>query len=266
MDKQTIENYFMGDYQPFYRRYLEDQQRGSGNEVKAICPFHLDTDPSLSINRETGQHYCFGCKASGDIFTFYAKMNGLTLPGDFPKVLAGIARDFGISGSSRKNVEQAKKQTVIKRYDYHDEGGSLVYQIERRGPIKDFRARRPDGNGEWIYNIRGIRLRPYHLLEVLKADEVLIVEGEKDADTLAKLGFTATTNPFGAGKWPDHFGPYFAGKHVVLIPDNDDHGRTHMHKVAANLKGHAASIKWLDLPGLPDKGDVSDWLEKSHDR
>jgi len=40
----------------------------------------------------------------------------------------------------------------------------------------------------------------------------------------------------------------------------------HMHKVAANLKGHATSIKWLDLPGLPEKGDVSDWLEGSHDR
>ena len=150
VDKQTIENHFVGDYQPFYVRYLPVLKMASGNEMKAICPFHPDTDPSLSVNLQTGQHYCFGCKASGDIFTFYAKMNGLTLPGDFPKVLAGIAKEFGISNVSRTKVEHGKKQTVINRYDYHDEAGSLVYQIERWGPKKEFRARRPDGKGGWI--------------------------------------------------------------------------------------------------------------------
>ncbi len=93
--------------------------------------------------------------------------------------------------------------------------------------------------------------------------EVIIVEGEKDADNLIALGITATTNPFGAGNWPEHFGPYFAGKNVVLIPDNDDTGRQHMDKVAANLKGHAASIKYLKLPDLPEKGDISDFIAKS---
>jgi hypothetical protein len=99
------------------------------------------------------------------------------------------------------------------------------------------------------------------LPEVLKADEVIIVEGEKDVDNLGKIGFTATTNCFGAGKFPDHFGPYFAGRHVILIPHNDEPGRAHMKQVAAILKGHAASIRWLDLPDLPEKGDVSDFIE-----
>ncbi len=94
----------------------------------------------------------------------------------------------------------------------------------------------------------------------MKADEVLIVEGEKDADTLAKIGFTTTTNPYGAGNFPANFGPYFAGKNVVLIPDNDDQGRQHMKQAAEIIKTHAASIRYLEIPGLPEKGDVSDFI------
>ena len=253
MEKQTIENHFRGNYQPFYGRYLPKLQEASGDEAKAICPFHKDRDPSLSVNNQTGLFTCFGCGAAGSIFDFYAKTHDMALPGDFSKVLAGIAEDFTIG-----NIKQIVKPTVTARYDYKDEAGNLVYQIERLEP-KSFRIRRPDGQG-WLYNAKGVKIIPYHLPEILKAIEIIVCEGEKDADKVAALGFTATTNPFGAGKWPDHFGPYFAGKHVVLIPDNDDQGRAHMKQVAAILKGPAASIRWLELPGLLEKGDVSDFI------
>ena len=260
MDKQTIENHFTGNYQPFYWRYLPKLQR-SGDELKAICLFHTDTDPSFTANSRTGLFKCFGCGAAGSIFDFYARTHNMTLPVDFSKVLAGIAEDFGI----RNGDKQTAKPTVVKRYDYCDESGNLAYQIERlepgyNGKKKDFRIRRPDVNGGWIYKKDDVRIIPYHLPEILKADEILISEGEKDADNLGKIGFAATTNPYGAGKFPDHFGPYFAGKHVVMIPHNDDPGRTHMKQVAAILKGHAASVKWIDLPDLPEKGDVSDFI------
>ena len=45
------------------------------------------------------------------------------------------------------------------------------------------------------------------------------------------------------------------------MPDNDDVGRKHANSVARHLHGIAASVKILALPGLPEKGDVSDWLE-----
>jgi len=236
MDKLTIENRFRGKFEEFYDRYLPKLQKATGNELKSICPFHSDTNPSLAINIQTGLFKCFGCGTSGDLFTFYAKKHDMTLPGDFSRVLAGVAEDFGIHNGNNQTV----KPTVVKRYDYQDEAGNLVYQIERLEP-KAFRIRRPSGQG-WAYNAKGVKIIPYHLPDVLKADEILIVEGCKDADNLAALGCTATTNPYGAGKWPDHFGPYFTGKHVVLLPDNDDRGQVHMHNVAANLKGHAASI------------------------
>ncbi len=256
MDKHNIEAHFSKDFMPFYAHYLPQIKNAAGNETKAICPFHSDRTPSLSINNATGLFNCFGCNASGDIYSFYARMHGLTIPSDFSKVLSGIAQDFNISNGNKDSI----KSNVIARYDYKDKNGNDVYQVERLDP-KGFRVRRPDGQG-WVYNIKEIKLRPYRLPEVLKADEILIVEGEKDADNLTALGFTATTNPFGAGKWPDHFGQYFTGKQVVLIPDNDDQGRAHMQKVATSLKDHAASIKWLSLPDLPAKGDISDFISQ----
>ena len=100
----------------------------------------------------------------------------------------------------------------------------------------------------------------FRLPDVIKAKEVLIVEGEKDADTLTSLGFIATTCPMGAKSWKDDYNQYLKGKDIVLMPDNDPEGREHMTQVAISLNGTAKSLKWIDLPGLPSKGDVSDWV------
>jgi len=51
----------------------------------------------------------------------------------------------------------------------------------------------------------------------------------------------------------------------VILADNDDAGRKHAQIVARSLRGVAASIKVVDLPGLPAKGDVSDYLDTGHD-
>ena len=127
---------------------------------------------------------------------------------------------------------------------------------------KDFRQRQPDGKGEWIWNLKGIEPVLYRLPEVMKASEVTLVEGEKDADNLFERGFTATTCPGGAKKWRDTYSDCLKGKHVILIPDNDLAGREHMAKIGTSLKGCAASLKWLDLPDLPSKGDVSDFIAR----
>jgi len=255
INKINIENHFRGNYSNFYSKFLPSLKTTGVNKLMAICPFHDDRKPSLSIDNSSGLFHCFGCDASGSIFDFYAKMNGLNTKSDFPKILEGIAQDFGITEGHK-----TKKAKVVARYDYHDEAGNLLFQQERLEP-KAFRFRRPDRNRKWIYKKDDVRIVPYHLPEIIKSADILIAEGEKDADKLIALGFTATTNPFGAGKWPEDFGEYFNDKNVTLIHDNDEPGRQHMHKVANNLQGHAASIRWLDLPDLPEKGDVSDFIE-----
>lgn len=97
--------------------------RANGNRYVAPCPFHQETKPSFSVNAEKGFFYCFGCQASGDIFEFYSKINGL----DFKDALAALAEEAGITieyGKSQKKasgnhaMERSRKQLILKMYDF----------------------------------------------------------------------------------------------------------------------------------------------------
>lgn len=200
-------------------------------------------------------------------------------------VLALIKRDLGKSGreavqwlehqgiiqpaGDKPAPKQAARQLgkLIAAYDYCDEDGVLLFQVCRYEP-KDFRQRRPKEGGKgWDPSVKGVRQVPYRLPHMLKQSTapVFIVEGEKDVDTLTAEGLVATCNAGGAdtgkgSKWSDELVPFFAGREVVILPDNDDAGRKHAALVARKLRNVAASVRILELPGLPHKGDVSDWL------
>jgi hypothetical protein len=146
-------------------------------------------------------------------------------------------------------------------YDYLDEAGNLLFQSVRYEP-KDFRQRRPDGTGGWIWNLNDIRLIPYRLPELLAADPADIVhisEGEKDVDRLISLGFIATCNPMGAGKWRQEYTEFLRGRKVIVLPDNDEPGKNHGLRVAKSLSGVANSVCIVNIPE-PSK-DVSDFFD-----
>ncbi len=154
---------------------------------------------------------------------------------------------------------------IVKKYDYHDAAGDLVMQVCRYMP-KEFRQRRPDGNGNWIWSVKDIEPVPYRLPDILGADEVVIVEGEKDADTLMAAGIVATTKSGGSGRWPDAMSKYFSGKRVYVLPDNDEAGRKTALNTAAALAGVADHVAFCDVfAGLRAKADASDWLEEGGD-
>lgn len=154
------------------------------------------------------------------------------------------------------------KPKIDTTYAYVDEKGRLLFEVVRFEP-KDFRQRKPDGKGGWIWSVKDVRQVPFHLPQLLDAppdQSVFIVEGEKDVLRLESLGLVATCNAGGAGKWPDALNEHFVGRRVVILADNDEPGRKHASKVAAalNLTIHTGV---LCLPDLPPKGDVSDWLD-----
>ncbi len=91
------------------RRYVE--LRSVGSRLVAPCPFHQETKPSFSINEEQGTFYCFGCQASGDIFDFYGRLNGL----DFRETLAALAEEAGIQLDTYRADPQARQQRSRKR-------------------------------------------------------------------------------------------------------------------------------------------------------
>jgi len=91
------------------RRYVE--LRPAGSRLVAPCPFHQETKPSFSINEEQGTFYCFGCQASGDIFDFYGRLNGL----DFKETLTALAEEAGIQLESYRPNPQARQERSQKR-------------------------------------------------------------------------------------------------------------------------------------------------------
>jgi hypothetical protein len=156
---------------------------------------------------------------------------------------------------------------IVETYDYIDESSRLLFQVTRHEP-KTFRQRRPDGHDGWIWSVREVRQVPYRLPELIEDvaqhHTIVIVEGEKDVNNLRQRGIAATCNAGGANKWRRELASHLRDADVVLIPDHDDAGRNHMNQVGQSLMEFASSIRLLELPDLPEKGDVSDWFAAGH--
>jgi Toprim domain-containing protein len=151
---------------------------------------------------------------------------------------------------------------ITARYVYRQADGTPYLQVCRKADKTFFQNH---WNGQlWVAGKPEGAPIPYRLPELKAATSttaVHITEGEKDADALAALGFVATTNAGGAGNWTDELNEYFRDRHVYIHEDNDAPGRKRAQHIAAVLDPIAASVRVIQLPGLPSKGDVSDWLE-----
>ena len=219
-------------------------------EWRGPCPIHGGKRDSLAVNAETGRAFCHSaCGRGWDMPAFEQALSDC----DFPTAVRHISEIIGRDLSSNGTQPQRR---IVCEYDYTDETGKLQFQVLRYSP-KGFQQRRPDGQGGWVWNIRGVQLVPFRLPRALVASEIWITEGEKDVLAIEKLGLTATTNAGGAGKWRPEYGEHFRGKKVYVIPDADAPGRTHANDVAQSLQGAAASVRIVSLPAGKD---VSDWI------
>lgn len=262
------------DFAAFFGQELERLTSVQGNgEAKALCPFHDDKTPSLSVNFKTGEYFCHACQAKGDAFTFVQERYSL----DFPQAVNHLANFAGVSAQdapvkpARKELPEAPATGFPTHlFTYFNPDGSQAFQVgrwEMDGCRKAIRPGHVDETGTFRQGMKGAKPVPYNLVGtwdspgVLESSFVVIVEGENKAETLQQLGICGTCNQGGAGKWKAEYGEHFKEKGVVILPDNDDPGREHAEKVAAALFGVAAYVKVVDLPGLPLAGDIVDWLE-----
>jgi putative DNA primase/helicase len=169
MDKNAILERL--NFKSNYESEVQGIRWGKGAEGVGLCPFHDDHNPSLSVNSETGLFFCHTCGAKGDIIDFHMRRYGV----DFKTTLAELAERAGVTASDDRRI--------IAIYDYQNEAGDLLFQVVKYPPKpdgkKDFRQRRPDGHGGWIWSVKGIALVPYNLQAVMAAEAVFIAEGEK---------------------------------------------------------------------------------------
>lgn len=226
---------------------LERVWQEKSGQYMARCPCHPDDHQSLAVSRGDDDRVlvrCLaGCETEKVVKTLDLTMSDL----------------FNGNGNGRATTS---KRQIVATYDYLDAQGELLFQTVRYEP-KDFRQRRPDGHGGWIWDLKDVPRVLYRLRELIDADPaewVLIVEGEKDADRLGSLGLVATTCPMGAGKWSKLADDSaLDGRRVAIIPDKDDGGREHARDVAARLHGRAHEVRIVELPG--NGKDASDWVD-----
>ena len=213
---------------------------------------------SKELDTQRGVYFDFEENHGGGVVDIVRRYGRQTITGSVAETLK---REFGIDNRQAEAMKPAKY--IEKIYDYIDENGEVCYQVLRYHP-KTFRQRRPDGKGGWLYNMDGVEALPFNLVGILANPDapVFIVEGEKAAERLIKLGLVATTSHGGAGKWSDTISRYMAGRNCIVLPDNDNAGTRHADQVIRSIWGKAKAIKRVELDGLPEKGDVVDWLFK----
>jgi putative DNA primase/helicase len=225
------------------------RKNGAGGYV-CSCPCHDDQHASLSLSAGRDGKLLFRCHAGCDqeqLVDEFKKRGWLN----------------GAGPDRKREIPRGTQARIVETYRYTDDAGELLYEVLRYEP-KDFKQRRPDGRGGWIWSLGNCRRVLYRLPELLDdlAHErtIFIAEGERKVDLLRSWNLAATCNSGGASKWlPEYSELFHAGDDVIILPDNDAPGRKHVKAVAASLASVGVNVRVLELPKIGPKGDIVNW-------
>ena len=236
----------------FLHRLDKVRQTGE-HQYTACCPAHSDSSPSLSIGYDgNDSKILLKCQAGCNTADILGKL-GLSF------------RDL----YANPRQSQIKKQagTFLREHIYVSENGT---EIADKKLYKDRNGKkyavwyRITAAGEYMKGLKGLKAPLYHLDKLVNSSgTVYIAEGEKDVETLEKMGLTATTSPNGAGaKWNYEYNRYLENRDIIILADNDEAGEKHGNYTARALLSSAASVKLIKskdvYPDIMQKGDISD--------
>lgn len=254
--KRLTTNLTSADLERKLLEYFPSAQRGAGDQWNVQCPAHDDHVASCSVRlshtSEGGP--CFRCHACGAKGTFSS--------------LLVLASERGTIPASAEPIVQGRLE---RKHQYHGADGKLLYE--------KLIYRRPDGTKSarfrhlrdpkhpklgFIWQ-RGHDPVLYDLPAVVKASTVFLSESEKDADALAKLvdQHVACTSTGGAQSWDPSFSSVLQGKHVIVLPHNDDAGAKYAHDVMESLR--SSSIPCVISPVPQSAKDIAEHLENMDD-
>ncbi|WP_035294626.1 CHC2 zinc finger domain-containing protein [Clostridium sp. KNHs214] len=249
------------------------------------CPFHSEKTPSLSIkfNSNTNKDFfkCFGCGECGDAIDFISKYKNM----DYVK-----AREY-LGFPIEKTEKEKDKDKILNRIEWElsefRRGQKFLGVFEftgEKGEVLYYKAKFDIGEGKKelsyyhiqdgkVINKRGVDEVPYNLhnaLSAIKKDDVLIiVEGEKDANTINSMF-----------KNKDYVSTSLKGckeldilkkdrMRIYVIGDTGQAGEQYKWNVYKEFKEYAREFKFINLPGLKSLGDnkdVTDWIEAGHNK
>ena len=181
--------------------------------------------------------------------------------------MEGIMLDLNLpSVISRTNLEYAwhyqdqegQPLLILCRYKCPKKGKRFVpYHINEAGNWEI-------GAGKQPYPLFGLNLLRYYDA----SNVVYIAEGEKAAAALQYLDLLGVTSPFGADSCAkSDWTSIKRYRQFIILPDHDASGQKYAEEVAKTLllMNSEASISVCQLPGLPEAGDVIDWLRSQEE-
>lgn len=234
--------------------YFEVERQISTTSYQVKCPVHGDRKASLTISEKDDKilMYCHaGCPTEEIVEAVGLTMADLT-------ITSTAQEDFANVPQWQKNLEAI--------YDYYDDAGEYAYSKLRYAGKKilygyvengkcDYKGA---GKERYLYNLKALRQA------VEEQEPVYIVEGEKDVETMRKLGLVATTAG-GTSDWRKKYAKYFKGAWVTILPDNDEPGEKLARQIARDIQDICYCFRKITV-SEKEKGDVSDYIEAGHSK
>ena len=243
---------------------LKLDSRGRGS-----CPFHPpDNHNSFSIwkeDKELWRFKCFHGDTTGTIVDLKAKLENKSEEESIKELL----EEFGDRRPEIKEKGKGKKSVYV----YKDIYGKEVYRkakLKYEDGSKSFWFEINDKTG-WRKPKVGEQYKkiPYNLDRFKDHQSVIICEGEKDADTVNKLGLglLATSAPTGKSSWPDSLTKYFKPfKKAFFFYDVGSEEYVKKHAAKLQVAFPNMEIFIAKVPLKKREADISDYLEKQNDK
>ena len=275
-----IRNKLLGQLEDVLRYLLPNGKRR--HNQYHIGNIQGDSGDSLKVELQgtnAGLWQDFATGEGGNIFDLWAAVRNIDAKNDFPKLMEEIKNWLGVytpfQAPIKSNMRAISNKAAANddlgdptaKWDYTDKDGKItvtVFRYDPKGKNKQFRPfdvvakkwKTPETRP--LYNLPGIAL----------SERVILVEGEKCAQSLIDQGICATTAMFGAKAIlsKTDWSP-LKGKDVIIWPDNDEPGKAYAQSAYQLLieKG-VASVKIIEIPiDKPEKWDAADAIEENID-
>lgn len=249
---------------------LRNVEQLAPNKWRASCPCgrnhkHDDKNQSLTVEydqeKQTLLVYCFtGCTVAEICAETGCSIADLFIGKNPSSFINWFAEKNGL--------------TFIESYSYcygpYNDGLCKV-RFRKPDGTKDFRWLHADDKNKSGFAMKHSGQHRLYAAGSLNNNTVIIVEGEKDANTVHNLiNATAVSAENGAsrstgGKWREEYTKQLTGKTVYILWDNDEIGKQFAQIEAQNIVGTAAAVFLLDLPqawpDCPEKADITDYVK-----
>ena len=267
-----------------FKKYFPDVVNWEQEEVKVICPFHTDTNPSASINTSKSLFHCWVCDVGYNEEQFISRLNNIPIK-DAIKLLDNYTyKDEWTVETGRlwSNIDYIQR---VKDLGFSDE---IINEV-KLGMLKDKDTGKTFLGIPVFYNNELVDVRRYNIMKYPGVSKVMsnegastgwlipydmfldtketcyIFEGEKDMLMARTQGINAYTLTGGAGAKPNNYVlGAFKDKDVVLCYDNDKAGREGMYNVYLAIRDVAKSVKYINIGNLvkEEKEDFYDFIVK----